>query len=93
MFLPESPRWLVEKDRYDEAQKVLNLLHLNKERSNTEYIRLEFVEIRDAVEMDKREAVRSWRGLLAVPSWRYRLLLGCALQAMTQFSGINVSLI
>jgi hypothetical protein len=88
-FLVESPRWLIEKDKLEEAQGVLRKLHFNG--SNDEFLDLEFREIRDAIVADKELAIPSWQGLLAKSSWRRRLLLGCGVQAFGQFSGVNVS--
>jgi Sugar (and other) transporter len=87
-FLQESPRWLMEKDRYEDARIALQKLHGNG--SNEEYLELEYLEIRDAIVAEKTVAVASWSGLLQKPAWRRRLLLGCGIQAFTQLSGINV---
>ncbi|KAB8290821.1 hypothetical protein EYC80_008458 [Monilinia laxa] len=87
-FLQESPRWLMEKDRHDEAKEALYKLHGTG--SNDEYLELEFAEIRDTIVAEKSVAVKSWSGLLAKKSWRHRLVLGCGIQAWGQLSGINV---
>ncbi|KAN0090603.1 general substrate transporter [Hyaloscypha variabilis] len=87
-FLQESPRWLMEKDRHDEAREALYKLHFNG--SNQEYLDLEFAEIRDTITAEKLLAVKSWSGLIQKPSWRRRLILGCGIQAWGQLSGINV---
>ncbi|PQE19200.1 hexose carrier protein [Rutstroemia sp. NJR-2017a BBW] len=87
-FLQESPRWLMEKDRHDEARAALIKLHGNG--SNDEYLELEFAEIRDTIIAEKTVAVKSWSGLVKKASWRKRLILGCGIQAWGQLSGINV---
>ena len=87
-FLQESPRWLMEKDRYDEARQALRSLHYNG--SNDEYLELEYREIHDTIMAEKQLAVRSWSGLISKPAWRRRLALGMGIQAFGQFSGINV---
>lgn len=87
-FLQESPRWLMEKDRYDEARDALFKLHGNG--SNQEYLDLEFAEIRDTIAAEKAIAAKSWSGLVTKASWRKRLILGCGIQAWGQLSGINV---
>jgi hypothetical protein len=88
-FLQESPRWLIEQDRHDEARAVLAKLHGNG--SNNEFLDLEFREIRDTIVAEKTLQVESWAALLSKPSWRKRLALGCGVQAFGQLSGINVS--
>jgi hypothetical protein len=88
-FLQESPRWLIEQERHDDARAVLNKLYNNG--SNEEFLELEYREIRDTIVAEKTLAVQSWSALLSRPSWRKRLLLGCGVQAFGQLSGINVS--
>ena len=70
-FLQESPRWLMEKDRYDEARQALHALHYNG--SNEEYLELEYREIYDTIIAEKQLAVRSWSGMVSKPAWRRRL--------------------
>jgi hypothetical protein len=88
-FLQESPRWLIEKDRHDDARLVLYKLHGTGD--NEEFLDLEFKEIRDTIVAEKTLSVPTWSGLVSRSSWRKRLLLGCGVQAFGQLSGINVS--
>lgn len=87
-FLQESPRWLMEKDRHDEAREALRRLHGNGQ--NEEYLELEYREIHDTIVAEKQVAVRSWSGMISKPAWRRRLALGMGIQAFGQLSGINV---
>ncbi|KAH1423747.1 hypothetical protein KXX32_007219 [Aspergillus fumigatus] len=90
-FLPESPRWLIEKGRKDAGKAVLNRLHLNRTRTNTDLIESEFTQICESIASDSRTVVSSWRQLLfSSPTWRHRVLLACGIQAFTQCSGTNV---
>lgn len=89
-FLCESPRWLIEQDRMEEAHQVIVKMHANG--SNQEFLELEFREIRDTIVAEKTLAVRSWRKILTKKSWRRRLFLGMGVQAFGQLSGINVSI-
>ena len=86
-FIPESPRWLMEKDRKDEAHAVLQKLRGN---GNAGLVELEFQEIRDTVVAEQTYTVKSWSAIISKPSWRKRLLLGAGVQAFGQLSGINV---
>ena len=82
-WLPESPRWLLMKDRHDEARDVLNKLHPPREAA------IEFVQIDAQMRIDKTMPT-SYKDMIMKPSYRKRLYLGCGCMAITQFSGILV---
>lgn len=88
--LQESPRWLMEQDRHEEALAVLHKLHDNAAGSNKAFVELEFREIRDVIVADRSVTKISWSSIFRKPSWRRRLLLGCGVQAFGPLSGINV---
>ncbi|KAH7165171.1 general substrate transporter [Dactylonectria macrodidyma] len=87
LFLLESPRWLMEKDRHEEARAVLEKL---RNGENASRIDLEFIEIRDVIAADREIGKVTTMSILTKPSWRKRLLLGCGIQAFGPLSGINV---
>jgi sugar porter (SP) family MFS transporter len=77
-FLPETPRWLVSKDRDEEARRVLS-------RTRTEAeVERELQEIRRTQE----EEQAGYRELLA-PWVRPMLVVGIGLAVFQQFVGIN----
>jgi MFS family permease len=86
-FLDESPRWLMEKDRHEEAKAVLTRI---RKGSSADTVELEFREIRDVIAADRAVGNTSWKTILTKPSWRRRLILGCGVQAFGPLSGINV---
>ncbi|KAL5342200.1 general substrate transporter [Aspergillus crustosus] len=86
-FLDESPRWLMEKDRHEEAKAVLTRLRAGE---SPDMIELEFREIRDVIIADRAAGNTSWKTIITKPSWRRRLILGCGVQALGPLSGINV---
>jgi MFS family permease len=88
LFLKESPRWLVDKDRFDEAKASLQALHGNGE--NDSYLAHEFEEIKHAIELERAAKLTSWKSLLANPVARKKLLVGCGAQFFCQTSGLNV---
>ena len=90
-FLNESPRWLVEKDRHDEARKVLMNLRSDGSLQTEGMVELELQEIRDVVAADRLNNMTSWKTIFTKPTWRKRLLLGCGVQVFGPLSGINVS--
>lgn len=72
VFLPESPRYLIEKERYTEGMRVLRKLHFDG--TNEDWIEAEFSEIRRTIEAEKSVAVQGWSALFTVPQWRTRML-------------------
>ncbi|KAF1850597.1 MFS sugar transporter-like protein [Cucurbitaria berberidis CBS 394.84] len=88
MFFPESPRYLVETDRSDEAMRVLRKLHYDG--SNDEWIESEFNEIKLTIDAEKAITAPGWRVMFTVPVWRKRLMHATLVQVFTQMTGINV---
>lgn len=88
-FLNESPRWLMEKDRHDEALETLRKLRSGSSDSE-QLVALEFQEIKEAIEAERATHNVTWSSILTTPSWRRRLALGCGVQAFGPLSGINV---
>lgn len=80
-FLPESPRWLMGKDREAEADRVLSRIGGERYSLNERTV---IRKSSTAVRSD-----RSWRSLLA-PDVRKMLLLGLGLVVLQQGSGINI---
>lgn len=71
-FLPESPRYLVEKERYSEAMRVLRKLHFDGQ--NEVWIEAEYNEICRTIEAEKAVSAPGWLVMFTVPQWRTRML-------------------
>lgn len=85
MFFPESPRYLVETDRADDAFIVLKKLHYDG--SNDDWIESEFNEIKLTIEAEKAITAPGWRVMFTVPAWRTRLMHATLVQVFTQMTG------
>lgn len=90
MFLPPSPRWLMDRDRDDEALTVLAKLRSNGDTSDPEAIS-EYNEIKSNVQFERENAAKSYLELLKVgpENIRRRILLGVFIQIFQQLTGIN----
>lgn len=81
IFLPNSPRWLAAKGQHIEAEKVLRML-----RDTSEKAREELNEIRESLKLKQG----GWALFKSNRNVRRAVFLGMLLQAMQQFTGMNI---
>ena len=88
MFIPESPRWLLQKGRKEDTLKSLRRLrHGQKDRDRL--VELEMAELEAEIRITEGQKRASWRNVFKYgPEGRKAYLL-FALQAFQQASGIN----
>lgn len=93
-FLGESPRWLIIKSRYDEAQTVLAGIYSEDKQSDV--VQTVFLEIKEHVQHEKEVAAEfRIKDIFRKkdPSKNLqRVILGAGTQFMQQWGGINVIL-
>ncbi|KAI8379110.1 uncharacterized protein BYT42DRAFT_604568 [Radiomyces spectabilis] len=89
--LPESPRWLQAHGKEEDCKIVLARLWSDEDVNHPRCI-AEWEEIRDGIELERREGVSSYIELFKKGKMnnRYRVLLGMGGQLIQQFGGINV---
>lgn len=82
-FIPESPRWLILRNRTGRAHAVLEHIYRSSEAADGE-----IATIRDA---EKAAPKSEWRSLTS-PGMRRALLIGVAIAMLGQFMGVNAVL-
>ena len=80
--MPESPRWLVDKRRYDDALAVLNTVR-SHDRARAELAQVEAVAEEETDEHIEGKAIFSNKWLLRI------LLVGIGISMTQQLTGIN----
>jgi sugar porter (SP) family MFS transporter len=88
IFLPESPRWLAKKDRWEEAKDVLVLVH-GKGDNDSPWVARELGEIRDVVEFERANSDVTYLELFK-PHMINRTAIGVFTQIWSQLTGMNV---
>eukprot|EP00122_Pirum_gemmata_P000873 Pgem_evm1s781 len=83
-FLDESPRWLVQKGRFEEARSCL--LRIRQEYE----VDAEMSEIISNIDEQKEQGEGSWAEVFSnKDNMLYRLFVGCGGQFLQQVCGIN----
>ncbi|CAI7597592.1 unnamed protein product [Penicillium bialowiezense] len=90
-LLPESPRWLAKKDRWEEAHDVLAAVHAKGDH-NAPFVQTELQEIRDMVEFERQNKDASYLDLFK-GQMLYRTHLGIFTQIWSQLTGMNVMML
>lgn len=88
MWFPESPRWLIDNDRDQEALDILSDVHGSGDTQN-EFVQLEYHEIKQAIAFERTEGAKSYADLLKPGVFR-RVTLGTSIQMWSQLTGMNV---
>jgi hypothetical protein len=89
-FLPDSPRLLIRKGKYDDALEVLAALEGNGATPESASVRAQFNNIKDVLDREHAETY-TWVQLFTGrgPSGVLRrVILGAWMQAMNQISGM-----
>ncbi|RMX86196.1 hypothetical protein D0869_03264 [Hortaea werneckii] len=91
---PESPRYLLAKDKSNEARNILARLHANGDTTHP-LIDLEMREMHRALQENEAMSWRTYldiRDLFKTRSRRYRMMLNMTFAWFGQFSGNNADL-
>lgn len=85
-MMPESPRWLVSKNKHSKAKQMLTKWHGNG--TETDFVTWEYNEISQTLEAEKAASASSgWYELVRTPGNRKRCLLIILTAIFSQCSG------
>ncbi|KFY08543.1 hypothetical protein V492_06138 [Pseudogymnoascus sp. VKM F-4246] len=85
-MLPESPRWLISKDRDDEAFAVLVKYHAEGDVDSV-FAKAEMAQIKSTIKLELENSKHSWLNMLSTAGMRRRVFISSMLGLFTQMSG------
>ncbi|KAE8345095.1 hypothetical protein BDV24DRAFT_126237 [Aspergillus arachidicola] len=88
MILPESPRWLARKDRWEECQTILAKVHCKGDLSHP-FVALEMQDIREMCDFERQFKNVTYFDLFK-PRMLNRTIIGLFMQIWSQLTGMNV---
>ncbi|KAH0836146.1 hypothetical protein AYO21_04845 [Fonsecaea monophora] len=85
-FVPESPRFLISKDRHEEALEILIKYHAEGDRSSP-LVAAEFQQIRETIRLEIENTKRPWKELVTSGVNRRRVFIAACVGLFSQWSG------
>ncbi len=90
-WIPESPRWLINRQRDQEGLAVLEKLHANPADPDHIAAKGEFLQVQRQLAFERTQPVPNYFQLFFGAKYRKRMFIGWYVQAMAQSTGVLVS--
>lgn len=85
-MLPESPRWLISRDRSEDAFAILVKYHAEGDVDSV-LVKAEMAQISSTIRIEMDNAKQSWWDMVRTSGMRRRVLIASFLGLFTQMSG------
>ncbi|KAH0839199.1 putative MFS sugar transporter [Fonsecaea pedrosoi] len=92
LFLPESPRWLLDHDRYEEAFESFKRVRAESSDaflSDEAALRADFAILREQIIFEKQQQLSLW-DIFRLPHYRKRLIVGFVTMVAPQVTGTQI---
>ncbi|KAH8178664.1 sugar transporter domain-containing protein [Sarocladium implicatum] len=86
LFIPESPRYLIARDRHDEAYAILAKYHAEGD-TDSDFVKAEYAHMKATLELEMEFSKRTYLDLLRSSGMRRRTLLAVGTGLFKQWSG------
>ncbi|CRL17698.1 Sugar/inositol transporter [Penicillium camemberti] len=89
-WLPRSPRWLISKGKFDEAQHVLQRLRESPDDPNNLAAKEEFFQTKEQIQLEAEKLATYgsvWKAVFTRKTYRKRMAIGFLTQWGAEFGG------
>jgi hypothetical protein len=87
--VPESPRWLISKGKFEQAKKILAYVHAQGDEDDA-LVNVEFDEIQQTIALEKQFEGNNWSEFWSTAGNRHRSIILISIGFFSQWSGNGI---